>query len=193
MHSTGWQDHALCRTIDRELFFDDTGACEAKPPMSARIQRWRAKQVCAHCPVADACYQHATTAGAAFGVFGGLDQRDRIDLRRGASGSKEITEIARRLMLDGLHLAAIARRIRIPQATLRAWFLQHPGSPTSRLALAEYAAWEDVEAGMPPNTVARQHQIPLSHAEDMCKAMDKDPLYGGPKARNRYVVSHHAA
>lgn len=188
MRSNEWQDEAICRSVGFGPFFDDSGMAESKPSMATRIRRWRGKQLCAICPVADTCLQHAQETDTKYGVFGGLDQRERSFLRRANWPQKEIADVARRLILDGLTFQQVVRRLAIPPETLRAWLTTYPGGPASRLALAEYVAWEDVDAGHPPDYVSRQHQIPMAMAEDMCQAMDRDRDYGGPKGRNRYGV-----
>lgn len=71
-----WQKRAACRTEDPELFFPvGEGA-------SAQQQAAEAKAVCYRCPVVDACLNWAMTHGQDAGVWGGLDERERHNLRR---------------------------------------------------------------------------------------------------------------
>jgi WhiB family redox-sensing transcriptional regulator len=42
----------------------------------------QAKAVCAGCPVADQCLQFAVTTNQEYGVWGGLDEDERRDVRR---------------------------------------------------------------------------------------------------------------
>ncbi len=67
----GWAQLADCRALDAELFFPETSADEAA-----------AKQVCTACAVRAACLEHALANGEAFGIWGGLNLRERRVLRR---------------------------------------------------------------------------------------------------------------
>lgn len=65
-----WAAHAACRGMGPALFFPARG--EDTSP---------AKEVCAACPVAGPCYEHAV-AGERFGVWGASSERERRDVRR---------------------------------------------------------------------------------------------------------------
>ena len=69
--SEAWRDEALCRQVDPELFFPETGG-------SAR----QAKQVCGRCPVRVECLDWAIAHDQRFGVWGGLTVSERMQLRR---------------------------------------------------------------------------------------------------------------
>jgi WhiB family transcriptional regulator, redox-sensing transcriptional regulator len=69
-----WEELALCRGYDPELFFDTRATSERK-----------AKSVCGHCPVQSDCLARALDCNADFGVWGGLNTRERKRLRREAS------------------------------------------------------------------------------------------------------------
>jgi WhiB family redox-sensing transcriptional regulator len=73
-----FRDFAACRGMDPELFFP-VGAPGA-PAYDAAVAR--AKDVCAGCPVREACLEFALDAGIEFGVFGGADASEREALRR---------------------------------------------------------------------------------------------------------------
>ena len=66
-----WADDALCAEIDHDLFFPEKGG-------DAR----QGKTVCARCPVAAECLDHALTNNEAFGIWGGLPERERHALQR---------------------------------------------------------------------------------------------------------------
>jgi len=66
-----WTARALCVGADPELFF---------PPGDGRATE--ARHICAMCPVSGQCLAYAVTAGEPFGVWGGLDPRERQNLRR---------------------------------------------------------------------------------------------------------------
>ena len=72
----GWRDRASCRGEDPELFFPigSTG------PVLAQIAE--AKEVCAQCPVREACLDFALSTGQAYGIWGGLTEDERRGLRR---------------------------------------------------------------------------------------------------------------
>ena len=72
----GWRADAACRGEDPELFFPigSTG------PVLAQIAE--AKEVCARCPVRDACLDFALSTGQAYGIWGGLTEDERRSLRR---------------------------------------------------------------------------------------------------------------
>jgi hypothetical protein len=67
----GWAQLASCRALDADLFFPETTADEAA-----------AKEVCTACVVREACLEHALVHGEAFGIWGGLNLRERRILRR---------------------------------------------------------------------------------------------------------------
>ncbi len=71
-----WQEAAICRRADPELFFPigTTGAA------AADIQR--AKAVCARCPVQRPCLAYALATRQEFGIWGGLDENERLLLHR---------------------------------------------------------------------------------------------------------------
>lgn len=71
-----WQAQALCAQTDPEAFFPDKGG-------STRA----AKAVCARCPVRAECLAFALENDERFGVWGGLSERERRQLRARQAGS----------------------------------------------------------------------------------------------------------
>ena len=71
-----WRRHALCRDTDPELFFPvgTTG--------TALTQIERAKQVCGECTVRADCLEFALTTNQDSGIWGGLTEEERRDIRR---------------------------------------------------------------------------------------------------------------
>jgi WhiB family redox-sensing transcriptional regulator len=69
--STGWRTQARCRGLDPEIFHPG----EDQDPSAA-------KAVCAACPVREACLEYAISTREKFGVWGGLDERERRRLIR---------------------------------------------------------------------------------------------------------------
>lgn len=75
MTAANWQARAGCRDEDPELFFP-VGTGEA-----AQRQAAEAKSVCASCPVTEQCLSAALERGEDAGVWGGLDEHERRELR----------------------------------------------------------------------------------------------------------------
>ncbi len=68
-----WQADALCAQVDPEAFFPEKGG-------STRD----AKRICAACDVRAECLEYALQNDERFGIWGGLSERERRRLRRGA-------------------------------------------------------------------------------------------------------------
>ena len=68
-----WRGDAACSGVNSDLFFPAT------EDESATAQ---AKEICAECPVQEACLQYALATNQSAGVWGGLDEGDRRRLRR---------------------------------------------------------------------------------------------------------------
>ncbi len=71
---TAWQDLALCAQTDPHAFFPDKGG-------SAR----EAKRVCRECEVKAPCLEYALSNDEGFGIWGGLSERERRNLKRGSA------------------------------------------------------------------------------------------------------------
>lgn len=75
-----WIDRGACKSVDPRVFFPDSPQ-PGKPPTEEVQEKWdAAKRVCARCPVLEECRRD--TLGEDFGVWGGLDERERWRLRR---------------------------------------------------------------------------------------------------------------
>ena len=79
---TDWRDKAECLTEDPERFFP-----KARTPYVLAELIDEAKTVCARCPVAAECLEFAISTGQDYGIFGGLDEKERRKLASPASGS----------------------------------------------------------------------------------------------------------
>jgi WhiB family redox-sensing transcriptional regulator len=62
---------AACATADPDLFFPR----ERRDPLIRA-----AKAVCARCPVRDKCLQYSLDAREELGIWGGLDEWERLEL-----------------------------------------------------------------------------------------------------------------
>jgi WhiB family redox-sensing transcriptional regulator len=77
-----WEDQALCRTADPDLFHP------AGVGTAAKLAYLPAKAWCARCPVREVCLdsemarEGSATAGNRYGVRGGLDPAERAELYR---------------------------------------------------------------------------------------------------------------
>ena len=71
-----WRSHAICRDTDPDLFFPigTTG--------QALVQIARAKQVCGECPVRVDCLEYALETNQDSGIWGGLSEEERREIRR---------------------------------------------------------------------------------------------------------------
>jgi WhiB family redox-sensing transcriptional regulator len=69
----GWQDRALCAQTDPEAFFPEKGGSTRE-----------AKRVCRNCEVRPECLDFALENDERFGIWGGLSERERRRLKRGA-------------------------------------------------------------------------------------------------------------
>lgn len=75
-----WSPRGICRPEDHHLFFAE-GGTPGNPPGPRIAKRWaQAKEICAMCPVAEECKRDSL--GEEYGVFGGVDQYERSQIRR---------------------------------------------------------------------------------------------------------------
>ncbi|OZM69903.1 hypothetical protein CFN78_28175 [Amycolatopsis antarctica] len=87
---SGWRDRAACQTgaLLQVSTTSATGAAEVFFPFpSERELTLRAKRVCQGCPVRTDCLPEALDNGYDHGVWGGLDERERRELRRADRGA----------------------------------------------------------------------------------------------------------
>ncbi|MGW1721621.1 WhiB family transcriptional regulator [Streptomyces sp. NPDC002306] len=66
-----WQSQALCAETGAEFFFPEPGS-------SVR----EAKLICGMCEMRSACLDYALAHDERFGVWGGLSEKERLQLRR---------------------------------------------------------------------------------------------------------------
>lgn len=66
-----WFERAECRGVDPDLFFPKAGESYQQ-----------AQRVCRECPVRAQCLEYALDNCERFGVWGGLTERERRQLRR---------------------------------------------------------------------------------------------------------------
>jgi len=71
-----WRRFAACRDADVTVFFPVGSTGQAVGQIAS------AKRICATCPVAEECLVFAVTTNQEFGVWGGLDEDERRQVRR---------------------------------------------------------------------------------------------------------------
>ncbi|MFB7336837.1 WhiB family transcriptional regulator [Streptomyces adustus] len=69
-----WQAGALCAQTGADFFFPEPGS-------SVR----EAKRICGMCEMRSACLDYALANDERFGVWGGLSEKERLQLRRAAN------------------------------------------------------------------------------------------------------------
>ena len=75
---TDWRDDAKCLEVDDpEMFFP-----AARIAFVLVEQIDKAKAICARCDVAAQCLDYALTTGQNYGIYGGLDEKERRKLAR---------------------------------------------------------------------------------------------------------------
>ncbi|MFJ3497829.1 WhiB family transcriptional regulator [Streptomyces sp. NPDC086091] len=77
-----WRHQAACREEDPELFFPigTTGI--------ALVQAEEARAVCRRCPVRQPCLNWALASGQPDGVWGGMSESERRNLKRRAARAR---------------------------------------------------------------------------------------------------------
>lgn len=68
-----WRDEAACKGMDQSIFFPERGESTDE-----------AKRVCMGCPVKVDCAEYALTTKQEIGIWGGLSNRQRRSIKRGA-------------------------------------------------------------------------------------------------------------
>lgn len=73
-----WQEEAACRPIGNAVFFGDDGESE----LERQAREHQAKAICATCPVLEPCLEFALETNQKYGVWGGLNDKERASLKR---------------------------------------------------------------------------------------------------------------
>lgn len=84
LEAPAWQLDAACRDMPTDLFFP-IGHGE-----DAQAQANQAKAVCRACLVRSTCLDYALAGNMLYGVFGGMSEEERKDLRRSGQRSSEL-------------------------------------------------------------------------------------------------------
>ena len=133
-----WSAQAICRPEDKHLFFAEGGAPTTPPGPRVKVKWEQAKEICDMCPVKQQCKRD--TLGEEYGVFGGLDQYQRAQIRRH--------------LYKAIDRWPHERRMRWAEEIYR---LRQAG-----------AIWRDIQiwTGMPSNSAQKLERIWLRHLEE---------------------------
>ena len=82
-----WSADSACASLDPDIFFPE----EIADPQVRAQSIAKAKRACGDCSVRLICLQRAIDNGDDFGIFGGLDARERDALRERRKDSHEET------------------------------------------------------------------------------------------------------
>jgi len=88
----GWMELAACRGRTRLFYTFGDGA-------QARADQARAKAICRSCDVQAECLAHAISTNDEHGVWGGLDEKERRQVRIARTGRRRM-EIQRERQLN---------------------------------------------------------------------------------------------
>ncbi|GAC1421799.1 MAG: WhiB family transcriptional regulator [Actinomycetota bacterium] len=80
-----WQEEGACRGVEPEIFF----------PIS-EDDAWRAKEICGVCSVKEQCLVFALQNRERYGVWGGVTEKERIDLHRRGTAQRILADAMRR-------------------------------------------------------------------------------------------------
>ncbi len=81
-----WRLEAACQQLPTELFFPIGHGPRAE------AQTKLAKSICSTCPVRAECLEYALGANAQYGVFGGMAEEERREVRRHLARRFELVE-----------------------------------------------------------------------------------------------------
>lgn len=73
-----WKETAACLGLGPLMWFDE----DATEDPHCRERRRRAKEICAGCPVGSECLEYALRSNEKYGIWGGLEPRERVALKR---------------------------------------------------------------------------------------------------------------
>lgn len=112
MSKLDWQDGALCKDMDAEVFF-------GRYEKMSYDEEQRAKAICQECPVRQACLDYAVQTRQIVGIWGGTTPTRRMRLRsewlreRGNERLTERNNEARRLADMGCTPDQIAAQLNV--------------------------------------------------------------------------------
>lgn len=78
----GWREDAACQGLPQVFWYSGDDDDEELPVRERRDLARQAKSVCQGCPVQLACLNYALDNAENYGIWGGLNPRERTRLRR---------------------------------------------------------------------------------------------------------------
>jgi hypothetical protein len=138
-----WGPYGICREEDAQYFFAPGGLPDRKPTEKTQAAWDQAKEICQMCPVLAQCRRD--TLGEEYGVYGGLDQYQRFQVRMALRKAVRRWPQERRrawgrelqtLREMGLKWSGIHSRTGLPQSAaewlLKEWLAEQPApQPTA--------------------------------------------------------------
>ncbi|MDQ4144462.1 MAG: WhiB family transcriptional regulator [Actinomycetota bacterium] len=80
-----WQELAACRDYDNSLFF---GPEQGESELERQQREAEAKSVCQECQVIESCLEFAMETNQKYGIWGGLNEKERASLKRRRARSR---------------------------------------------------------------------------------------------------------
>ncbi len=80
-----WQESAACRDYDNGLFF---GPEQGEHELERQQREAEAKAVCQRCVVIEPCLEFAMDTNQKYGIWGGLNEKERASLKRRRARSR---------------------------------------------------------------------------------------------------------
>jgi len=74
-----WQEEAACRDHENVIFF---GPEQGESELERQPREAHAKSICQRCPVAEPCLEFAMESNQKYGIWGGLNEKERASLKR---------------------------------------------------------------------------------------------------------------
>jgi WhiB family redox-sensing transcriptional regulator len=109
-----WQERAVCAQTDPESFFPEKGGSTRE-----------AKRICLGCDVKDECLEYAMENAIRFGIWGGLSELERRNLRKTTPRAPRLTKVAiatiGQNLLDGMPVREIAERAGVHRSTIESY------------------------------------------------------------------------
>lgn len=108
--------HGACTSVEPHMFDVDDATCA--PELAAR-----ARAVCANCPLIRTCRDYAM-ANEPFGIWGGLDAVERLELRGAPLPdvvARQESDELRELFRQGAVARAVARQYDVTIRTVQRW------------------------------------------------------------------------
>ena len=117
LRDSKWLQDAACQDVDdASIFFSHNGHTEGLQDV------YEAKLYCAECPVREECLDHAMTNNERYGIWGGLDEKERRRLKRDQRLRRKLREeAAKRVEEERRNGVVIRTRTRVVMRRTVEW------------------------------------------------------------------------